>query len=119
MVWSDVKKRLEIDLRIKVIFLIVKIKTPNKIMNAFGIRGKNKPVAMRYLNPDKCFWVRQPDLPVIQGFMFLENIWDMIQANGYKDFMTILMLVIILGSFAVYLFQYVRRTIQKDKSDIG
>ncbi len=46
----------------------------------------------------------------------MDDIWDFIQANGYKDFMTYLMIVIIVGSFFYYIIDYLRKEIKKDKN---
>ncbi len=44
--------------------------------------------------------------------------WDavlkFIQANGYKDFMTYFILVVVIASFAIYLFTFIRKEIKKD-----
>jgi len=45
----------------------------------------------------------------------LEKILEFVQANGYKDFMTIFILVVVIVSFAAYLLNFIRKEIKKDK----
>ena len=44
--------------------------------------------------------------------------WDtvlkFIQANGYKDFMTYFILVVVITSFAIYLYTFIRKEIKSD-----
>jgi len=47
--------------------------------------------------------------------MNFDKIMDFVKANGYKDFITYLMLVIIILSFAIYLFRFIRKEIKKDE----
>ncbi len=47
--------------------------------------------------------------------MDFDKIMEFVKANGYKDFITYLMLVIILLSTGIYLFNYIRKEIKKDK----
>ncbi len=47
--------------------------------------------------------------------MNFDKIMNFVKANGYKDFITYLMLVIIILSFAIYLFRFIRKEIKKDE----
>jgi hypothetical protein len=47
--------------------------------------------------------------------MDFDKIIEFIQANGYKDFITYAMLVIILLSTGIYVFNYIRKEIKKDE----
>jgi len=46
--------------------------------------------------------------------MGFDDIVNSIQADGYKDFITYVMLIIIIGSFVIYLIQFVRKEISND-----
>jgi phosphate/sulfate permease len=48
-------------------------------------------------------------------FFDLDGILEFVQANGYKDFMTWFILTVVVVSFAVYLFSFIRKEIKKDK----
>ena len=47
--------------------------------------------------------------------MNFDKIMEFVKQNGYKDFITYLMLVIIILSMGIYMFNYIRKEIKKDK----
>ncbi len=47
--------------------------------------------------------------------MDFDKIMEFVQANGYKDFITYAMLVIILLSFGFYILNFIRKEIKKDE----
>ena len=49
--------------------------------------------------------------------MNLDEILKFIQANGYKDFMTYVMLFMIIVAGGIYLFRFIRSEIKKDNFD--
>lgn len=49
-------------------------------------------------------------------FFDLEELLEFVQANGYKDFMSGFILVVVIVSFGAYLFGFIRKEIKKDKN---
>jgi len=61
--------------------------------------------------------IKHGNRSLVMYFVFfdLEGIIKFIQANGYKDFMTGFILVVVIVSFGAYLYGFIRKEIKKDK----